>query len=263
MRFKNAVLAGLIFGLLMGVPILFTFAWQEALYMGAINMFLFGGAMYWYSNSAMLKRQVAIDTKDLLEGENILFEEMANLVVKPKDFGLQKFAFDDLLWLVGMKDKETLGGRFYLTNYRLIFKTSRFNRLRGTISVFLPTIQRQTDKSFFLLKKLLIETELSKIELVIESPETVIQKIEAAKQLCGAEELEKIQHLAIENPQKVSDSLAAWEALNVVNNLFLLSAGANKAGELIKKPMEALGAIFYKELVDKKIEDSWQKRIDK
>ena len=50
-----------------------------------------------------------IKLEDLFEGETVILSKNSNLIVQPKEFGLKKFAFDDLLWTVGMKNKEAIG----------------------------------------------------------------------------------------------------------------------------------------------------------
>lgn len=58
-----------------------------------------------------------IKLEDLFEGEKVIFLKNLNLIVILKEFGLKKFVYDDLLWIVGMKNKEVFGGKIYLMNY--------------------------------------------------------------------------------------------------------------------------------------------------
>src|SRR5262249_32657085 len=72
---------------------------------------------------------------DLLSTEEALAYKLANLWVKPSQHGLSRFTFDKYLG-----DNEALGGRAYLTSYRILFKPHGRNRLVGMSSVFLPNV---------------------------------------------------------------------------------------------------------------------------
>ena len=158
MKIKDGIKAGLLFGVCMIFPYMFIFIPQFGISKGAIvgiltgcaSGLLFGLAVYLFANSKIIKKQTALSPENLLEGEYVKLIEPANLVIKPKDFDLKKFAYDGLLWTVGMKNKEALGGKLYITNYRIILKTHKYNRLRGMISIFLPTI-KSTKSAIFLI----------------------------------------------------------------------------------------------------------------
>ena len=75
-----------------------------------------------------------ITDADLLDSEKLIQTKNANAVIKVDEHGLSRFAFDQLMWMVGMKGKEAIGGKIHLTNYRLIFKSHRINRLTGKFS---------------------------------------------------------------------------------------------------------------------------------
>jgi hypothetical protein len=130
---------------------------------GPISGILFALSMYLFANSKFVKKQTAIDLDTLLPNEKIIISKAANLIVSPKDFGLNEFAFDELLSLVGMKNKEALGEKLHFTNFRLIFKSHKINRLNGTISIFLPTIKEISCSSSFLSEKMILETYFSAI----------------------------------------------------------------------------------------------------
>ena len=48
---------------------------------------------------------MALSEDDLLAGERRILSQSANMVISVKQSGLSRFAFDDLLGLVGMKGK--------------------------------------------------------------------------------------------------------------------------------------------------------------
>ncbi len=71
----------------------------------------------------------------LVGDEQLLASAGANLVIRPADYDLGRFAADQLLWAVGMAGKESIGGKAYVTDCRIAFVAHRFNRLRGTLSI--------------------------------------------------------------------------------------------------------------------------------
>ena len=108
-----------------------------------------------------------ITDADLLDGESLIQTKSANAVIKIDEHGLSRFAFDQLMWTIGMKGKEAIGGKIHLTNYRLIFQSHAVNRLTGKFSIFLPTISDLKDASRFLVKKMHVATQTQQFEFVI------------------------------------------------------------------------------------------------
>ena len=100
---------------------------------------------------------------DLLPGETLVLSKPANLFVKPSEYGLASF----FSGLKGVIDIEAIGGQVHLTNYRLVFKSHEINRLKGKVSIFLPTIKSLQDLSGLMVKKVSIATELTEYEFVI------------------------------------------------------------------------------------------------
>lgn len=90
----------------------------------------------------------------LFEGEHVLETKPANFVLSLTEHGLPRFRFDGAMGAVGMAGKEAIGGKIYLTNYRLFFKSHSINRFNGAFSIFLPTIEEIRDTSRFLAKKM-------------------------------------------------------------------------------------------------------------
>jgi hypothetical protein len=68
----------------------------------------------------------------LLDGERVLLTCKANAVVVPSDYGLSRFAADDLLPLTGLAGQEAIGGRLSVTSLRLVFVAHPFNRINGS-----------------------------------------------------------------------------------------------------------------------------------
>ena len=259
---KRAAIAGLYFGIPMGLLYIFTSGLLQGLIMGILSGFLFGLIAYLFVNSKSIRKQTAIGEETLLPGEKIVLPIGANLVIKPKEFDLREFAFGDLLAVVGMKNKESLGGRLYLTNYRLIFKSHNFNRLKGMVSIFLPTIQSAKNSSYFIVKKLTLATTNSKVELIIDDVDDIINAILNQKNQFNIASIKELQNMVIQYPEKSSNGLKKWDAINTINNIALLGTGAEQGLQLFTNPVGALGGIFIKELLDKSILDEWQKRFE-
>lgn len=93
---------------------------------------------------------------DLLPNETLLVSKYANAIVTPTEYGLTRLVADDLLWTVGMKNQEAIGGKIYLTSQRLLFRSHSLNRLTGDIEVFLPTILTLSDTSQLWTRKCLL-----------------------------------------------------------------------------------------------------------
>jgi len=87
-----------------------------------------------------------LENLDLLPDEDILISKAANACFSKIEY---------------------IGGKLYLTNYRLIFKSHKFNRLRGKFSIFLSTIEGMRDDSFLCIKKLSVVTKLKKFEFIV------------------------------------------------------------------------------------------------
>ncbi|NET33831.1 MAG: hypothetical protein F6K19_17725 [Cyanothece sp. SIO1E1] len=203
-----------------------------------------------------------IKSEDLFEGEKVILSKNSNLIVTPKEFGLKKFAFDDLLWTVGMKNKEAIGGKIHLTNYRLIFISHSLNRLTGKTSIFLPTIKDVKNSSFHATKKITVETYTSKIDFIIWGIDKVIKSIQEQQSNLNLPDIEHICQLIIANPEKSSDGLKSWNALNTVNNVLLIGRKGEDVMNIVSSPFGALGSIFMKELIDKTIAEKWQKEFE-
>jgi GRAM domain len=263
MKIKQAIKAGLYFSIAMAIAFSFSSGIEKGLISGLISGILFGLLMYLFSNSKMVKKQTEIGLDLLLPGEKIISSNEANFIIKPKEFGLKRFAFDDLLWTVGMKNKEAIGGRLHLTNYRLVFKSHKFNRLRGVVSIFLPTIKEIKNTSYFITEKITLETYTTQVGFIIHEIEKFIESVEFQKKQLNKLNIKNIKEFTVEYPQKCSDGLSSWNSFNTLNNLLLIGEKVGVSAKLVTNPMGALGAIFMKELIDESISEEWQKKFSK
>lgn len=258
MKKKEAIRAGVGGGVLFGVVQTFTMGVAGGIFMGLFFGVGMGVLLYKFANSKTINDQTSLEEAVLLPGERILLTKQANLVVNPEDFGLENFAFDDLLWAVGMKNRESLGGAMHLTNYRILFKTHRYNRLRGMISIFLPTIQQLENRTVLIFRKLAVTTVTGKVELVVSDVDDVISQIASARDQIDAPTLATLQNHATNHPEKCSEGLESWDALNKLNNLFNLGKKTTGVARAMVNPLGALGSIFLSELLDKTLAEKWQ-----
>jgi len=256
---KESFIVGAFFGLAMAVFFSFSMGVIVGLISGAMSGVLFGGAIYLFSNSSFVKKQVSLDSSDLLPNESIILSSSANLIIQPKEFGLGKFAFDDLLWTVGMKDKESLGGLLHLTNLRLIFKSHKYNRVRGKTSIFLPSVRDLKNSSFFVFKKLTVSTTSVQVDFVVSEVNDFINKIRATQDQVTPESMEMIRDVISNDPSKLGDGLESWDAINTINSLINSGKKTSEAAKLLTNPIGALTSIFMNEIVDKVLAEEWQK----
>ncbi len=118
----------------------------------------------------------------LYQGERVLASKNANAVVTLREHGLDAIPDTEraMAW-AGFAGKEAVGGRLHLTNWRLVFRSHPFNRVKGQMSIVLPTIVEVTDASRFLSKKLRVTTRSTEHEFVVWGVPTLIRAIEQAR----------------------------------------------------------------------------------
>jgi hypothetical protein len=162
--------------------------------------------------------------KSLLPGEEIGLSKLANLWVRPSEYGLSEFAFA----VTG--DSEAIGGKAHLTNYRLIFAAHGINRLQGIHSIFLANV-RQVRKGWTSLH---VETETREYDFVMWFNRRFYEAIERERQAFGPKELRRLQSLVQDNLPAVSKGLQANELANAINGFFLG----------LQQPFSALGDLF-------------------
>lgn len=137
---------------------------------------------------------MALPMTELLEGETVLLQKAANAIITPSEHGLSRFVADGYMHLVGMKEKEAIGGHLQLTTYRLLFKAHAINRLRGQFSIYLPTITALKDTSRFLSKKMQIHTQTHAYEFVIWGIPALMDAIRNAQSQMTPAHLEMLKY---------------------------------------------------------------------
>jgi hypothetical protein len=154
---------------------------------------------------------MALNPKDLLPGEEILLSKLANLLVRPSEYGLSEFAFG------GSDGSEAIGGRAYLTSYRLVFAAHGLNRLTGAHSIFLPNI-RNVRKGWTTLA---VSTETQEYELLMWFNRRFFEAVEQERQAFGPKDLRRLRSLVRDNLSKVGQGLQTNQLADAVNGIFL------------------------------------------
>lgn len=255
---KDLVLAGVAGGFLFGAMHVFTAGLLPAIFLALFFGVGISIGLHLFVHSKWLQREISLPDDMLLPGEQILTTKFASLVVQPKNFGIQNFAFDDFLAAVGMKDKESIGGAIHLTNYRIIFKSHRFNRVRGMTSIFLPTIRQLDNRTVFVFRKLAVATVTAQVEFVIADVEDVIRQITNARDQFDTWMLEQLKLFVAEFPDKCGDRLETWDAINQLNDLINLGKKTTLVAGAMVNPIGAMGSIFRSELLDKPLAAQWE-----
>ncbi len=149
-------------------------------------------------NTAML-----VNDDEIVAGERIILSRPANVVIARAEFGLPRFRHDHLLRLVGFADHEAVGGRLYLTTYRVLFAAHVFNRVTGRFSIPLPAIVDLRDVSRLLVKQVVIITPERPFVFVVRRAPALIAAIQAASADLSSEQAAYLR-------ERVPGGTSAW-----------------------------------------------------
>jgi len=199
-----------------------------------------------------------LDSHDMLPNENLIQEKAANAVIKVAERGLSDFAFNDFMWVAGMKGKEAMGGKLYLTNCRMIFKSHGFNRLKGKFSIFLPTIKWIRDSSHLMTRKIEVSTHTTLFEFVMWGIPDFIRRTNEQLMKITPESTYELREIALGNFDKCGEGLEIFGGLEKVNKYFLNVRKGSDILKIAKNPLQGLTALAFEELFDKHIVDRWQ-----
>ncbi len=158
---------------------------------------------------------MSVISQELLENEQLLVAKSANAVIKLSDLHLTRLPVDHLMRFAGIRDKEAIGGKLQLTNYRLEFVSHALNRVTGNFSVLLPTIQALQDTSRFLAKKFEVRTATQTYEFVVWGVPQLIAQIEAARAAISQDDVVRIATLALQSSQVPGSGAAGTEAFAI------------------------------------------------
>ncbi len=265
---SNAVFAGAVYGALMG-PFLAWQAWSQGkpfgmalllgLGLGLLAGALFGAAMHGFSRLPWVRRQIELQPGDLLPGEVLLHSCLGNAALDPRAFGLKPFALGELMFLAGLKDRESVGGALHLTNLRLLFKSHRFNRLRGSFSMFLPSMQSVAHSGRFGFRKLHVATRLARLDFVVRDAPALAECIEAARAAYGPAEEAVLKPLRNQLPGV--EALAPSAALDAINTLIHRGKLGQDLVQAALTPLAALGGLLASEVFDRTLAERWSRRM--
>jgi hypothetical protein len=135
---------------------------------------------------------------ELLAGEQLLFSKNANLLIHPSDYGMIR--------LLGV-DREALGGKLHLTNYRLVFASHGVNRVVGQMSIFLPEILEVSDESRGAVKRLRVKTETQKTDFIVWGIPSLIEQIEQARAGLSTGDMQIISEQLAARPETLGDGM--------------------------------------------------------
>lgn len=159
---------------------------------------------------------MALTQDDLIAGEEVLRSKAANAVIRPNDYGLERFPFDQYMPLVGMGDREAIGGKLHLTSYRLLFKAHRVNRAKGEFSIFLPTIRDAAAASHRVTRKIRIVTPSQEYEFVMWGIPAFLTLLSEQRRQLGENEVEDMLRAIQSHPGVISDDLEVSRGVDLL-----------------------------------------------
>ena len=121
-----------------------------------------------------------LDLSRLQVGEELLLSKKANFVIAVSEYGLSRFGADDLMWIADLEGKEAIGGKLYVTNYRLIFISHSLNRISGSFEIFLPAITKTYNSSRGITKSITLETEIADFKFIVWGIPKLLDQIDCA-----------------------------------------------------------------------------------
>ena len=187
-------------------------------------------------------------TLDLLPGESVLLTSKANAIVVPSDYGLTQFAAGHLLGLVGMANREAIGGQLHITTARVAFQAHAFNRLRGVLSIPIPAITSAGKCRSGLAFGVQIETAAARLQFVNWSGDKVLAAIGSAQRSYGSSERSVLNSVA-----GALQDLAIRPGAEGANILATLGLGATGA---MPTWIEALSSIEWRTAAEAPIRPS-------
>ena len=197
---------------------------------------------------------------DLLPGEQLLESKFANAIIRPADYDLSRFFADDLLWTVGMKNKEAIGGQLHLTTYRLLFRSHPANRLTGEFELFLPVIVSVRDTSFLWTRKCAVDTDTTHQEFIIWGIPRFLKAIEAARAMLTVDSLGTIQ--AAVRARGTTLALETQNGIELANQVLAGARKIQEMSELVDNPIKAIAFMAARELFVDTLAERWSARFD-
>ena len=145
----------------------------------------------------------------------------------------------------------------HLTTYRLWFHAHAVNRLRGSFSIWLPTIQQVGDASSGVKRQVEVVTRSQRFTFVVWGVPKMIAAIDSARAAMDAQATARLVATARTNPGLLGDGLEVRGSVEVVNQVLTLlthrSAGpAPFNPQLVSElgPIASNAAVNLAELLD-------------
>lgn len=188
---------------------------------------------------------MGLSGSELLVGEEVHVAKLANSILQYTDYGLERVArLHSGLEAMGWSGKEGIGGKLYLTNYRLVFKSHAINRLTGRFSVFLPVVAYARDTSRFLVKRLEVGTDTQAYEFVVWGVPLLIARIEGMRADLSGARLRTALASAARSPELLADGL---EKSDIVQRL-LTDRALGAIGDIAQDPFSLATVVNLIEL---------------
>lgn len=149
----------------------------------------------------------------LFLGENVIVTKGANFLLHLDEYGLPRFGLfglDAQMLLAGLPEKhESIGGWLYLTNFRLFFQSHRFNRFKGTFSIYLQNIieAKEISQPLTLSKVMQVITDNHNFEFVVWKIPKLMTAINAARDSISPAQNEALRIAVRSAPEKCGDGL--------------------------------------------------------
>jgi hypothetical protein len=177
---------------------------------------------------------MALSPDDLFPGEEVILTRLANLLIRPEEHGLSELFVD-----AGLGGEEAIGGRLYLTNYRLLFRAHQINRLRGAVSLFLPSIAGVENTSMLFKRSLRIDTKCAAYEFIVWGQQALVDQIEERRSRFSNEKRKKLRRLLMDYPECLGRGLRPDLLAETVNQFL---RGLSPSAQLLEDLTEGRGS---------------------
>lgn len=191
---------------------------------------------------------MTLSPADLLTGEQLLASKPANAVIQVQRPGLFFFILRQALRAAGLHGNEAVGGHLYLTTYRLVFQSHRFNWMTGRISIFLPTIQAVRNASRVITKQLAVQTRTQEYMFVVWGIPQVMAAILAARDRLSPQQQAAVRAVAVAEFAKCGAGVRVQRALQAINGNSVTVQQLEQLLDVATEPFEVATVVGLLEL---------------
>lgn len=150
----------------------------------------------------------------LPSGENIIETKNANFLLRLDENELRRFGvfgIDAEMRLLGLgAGKESIGGKLYLTNFRLFFHSHSVNRFTGSLSIFLPKIVETKNTSGLITGIMEVVTRDRSFEFIAWGVPKFTVAVAAARDSLLPQQTEDLRVTVRDSPEKCGDGLKVF-----------------------------------------------------